>query len=248
MMKNDDVLAQDDVVSHNVREKAVVAELIGASKKFKSGNIEIIALQRTDLKLRKGELLLIIGPSGSGKTTLISLLGCVLYPTEGCVCINEINTKDLNEKKLAKLRREKIGFVFQNFNLVAPLSAEENIKIPLVLNKLPKDVIKQKVHKALEWVELGNRRRSIPKQLSGGEQQRVAIARALVSDPSIILCDESTASLDSRSIEVILQELRGLADAGKAVAVVTHDPRLEKYADLIIHLENGKITEHTKNE
>ena len=248
MMKNDDVLAQDDVVSHNVREKAVVAELIGASKKFKSGNIEIIALQRTDLKLRKGELLLIIGPSGSGKTTLISLLGCVLYPTEGCVCINEINTKDLNEKKLAKLRREKIGFVFQNFNLVAPLSAEENIKIPLVLNKLPKDVIKQKVHKALEWVELGNRRRSIPKQLSGGEQQRVAIARALVSDPSIILCDEPTASLDSRSIEVILQELRGLADAGKAVAVVTHDPRLEKYADLIIHLENGKITEHTKNE
>ena len=247
-MKNDDVLAQDDVVSHNVREKAVVAELIGASKKFKSGNIEIIALQRTDLKLRKGELLLIIGPSGSGKTTLISLLGCVLYPTEGCVCINEINTKDLNEKKLAKLRREKIGFVFQNFNLVAPLSAEENIKIPLVLNKLPKDVIKQKVHKALEWVELGNRRRSIPKQLSGGEQQRVAIARALVSDPSIILCDEPTASLDSRSIEVILQELRGLADAGKAVAVVTHDPRLEKYADLIIHLENGKITEHTKNE
>ena len=248
MMKNDDVLAQDDVVSHNVREKAVVAELIGASKKFKSGNIEIIALQRTDLKLRKGELLLIIGPSGSGKTTLISLLGCVLYPTEGCVCINEINTKDLNEKKLAKLRREKIGFVFQNFNLVAPLSAEENIKIPLVLNKLPKDAIKQKVHKALEWVELGNRRRSIPKQLSGGEQQRVAIARALVSDPSIILCDEPTASLDSRSIEVILQELRGLADAGKAVAVVTHDPRLEKYADLIIHLENGKITEHTKNE
>jgi putative ABC transport system ATP-binding protein len=153
----------------------------------------------------------------------------------------------LNEKKLAKLRREEIGFVFQNFNLVAPLSAEENIKIPLVLNKLPKETIKQKVHKALEWVELGNRRRSIPKQLSGGEQQRVAIARALVSDPSIILCDEPTASLDSRSIDVILQELRGLADAGKAVAVVTHDPRLEKYADRIIHLENGKIVDHPED-
>jgi len=247
-MKNDDVLSQDDVSSHNVRDKAVVAELIGASKKFKSGNIEIIALQRTDLKLLKGELLLIIGPSGSGKTTLISLLGCVLYPSEGCVCINEINTKDLNEKKLAKLRREEIGFVFQNFNLVAPLSAEENIKIPLVLNKLPKEAIKQKVHEALDWVELGNRRKSIPKQLSGGEQQRVAIARALVSDPSIILCDEPTASLDSRSIEVILQELRGLADAGKAVAIVTHDPRLEKYADRIIHLENGKIVDHSQDQ
>jgi putative ABC transport system ATP-binding protein len=248
MIKNDDFLTQNGLSSHNVRDKAVVAELIGASKKFKSGNIEIIALQRTDLKLLKGELLLIIGPSGSGKTTLISLLGCVLYPSEGCVCINEINTKDLNEKKLAKLRREEIGFVFQNFNLVAPLSAEENIKVPLVLNKLPKEAIKQKVHKALDWVELGNRRKSIPKQLSGGEQQRVAIARALVSDPSIILCDEPTASLDSRSIEVILQELRGLADAGKAVAIVTHDPRLEKYADRIIHLENGKIVDHSQDQ
>jgi putative ABC transport system ATP-binding protein len=229
------------------QNNAVVAELIGASKKFKSGNIEIIALQKTDLKLRNGELLLIIGPSGSGKTTLISLLGCVLYPTEGCVCINGINTKDLNEKKLAKLRREEIGFVFQNFNLVAPLSAEENIMIPLVLNKLPKESIKQKVQDALEWVGLGNRRRSVSKQLSGGEQQRVAIARALVSDPSIILCDEPTASLDSRSFDVILQELRGLADSGKAVAVVTHDPRLEKYADRIIHLENGKIVEQIKD-
>ena len=247
-MKNDDVLSQEHVLSQKGQDKSVVAELIGASKKFKSGNLEIVALQRTDLKLREGELLLIIGPSGSGKTTLISLLGCVLYPTEGCVCINGINTKDLNEKKLAKLRREEIGFVFQNFNLVAPLSAEENIKIPLVLNKLPKETIKQKVHKALEWVELGNRRRSVPKQLSGGEQQRVAIARALVSDPSIVLCDEPTASLDSRSIEVILQELRGLADAGKAVAVVTHDPRLEKYADRIIHLENGKIVDQPEDK
>lgn len=248
MMKIDVEFSPDDVLSQKISDDAVVAELIGASKKFKSGNVEIIALQKTDLKLRKGELLLIIGPSGSGKTTLISLLGCVLYPTEGCVCINRINTKDLNEKKLAKLRREEIGFVFQNFNLVAPLSAEENIKIPLVLNKLPKDIIKQKAQKALEWVELGNRRKSIPKQLSGGEQQRVAIARALVSDPSIILCDEPTASLDSRSIEVILKELRGLADGGKAVAVVTHDPRLEKYADHIIHLENGKIVDHPEHK
>jgi putative ABC transport system ATP-binding protein len=245
---NDKDSAYGTGASHkNNWNKSFVAELIGASKKFKSGNIEIIALQKTDLKLYNGELLLIIGPSGSGKTTLISLLGCVLYPTEGCVCINGINTKDLNEKKLAKLRREEIGFVFQNFNLVAPLSAEENIMIPLVLNKLPKDTIREKVQKALDWVGLGNRRRSVSKQLSGGEQQRVAIARALVSDPSIILCDEPTASLDSRSFDVILQELRGLADSGKAVAVVTHDPRLEKYADRIIHLENGKIVKKTED-
>jgi putative ABC transport system ATP-binding protein len=225
-----------------------IAELIGASKKFKSGNIEITALQKTDLKLRKGELLLIIGPSGSGKTTLISLIGCVLYPTEGCVCINGNNTKDLNEKELAKLRRKEIGFVFQNFNLIAPLNSEENIMTPLVLNKLPKEVIKEKVQKALDWVGLGDRKKSLPKQLSGGEQQRVAIARALVSEPSIILCDEPTASLDNESIEVVLQELRGLADSGKSVAIVTHDPRLEKYADRIIHLENGRIVEHPKDK
>jgi putative ABC transport system ATP-binding protein len=112
---------------------------------------------------------------------------------------------------------------------------------------MPKESIRQKAQKALDWVELGNRRKSIPKQLSGGEQQRVAIARALVSDPSIILCDEPTASLDSRSIDVILQELRGLADAGKSVAVVTHDPRLERYADRIIHLENGKIVDQSQD-
>ena len=247
MRKDEVVPSHDDAYSAKDRDKAIVAELIGASKKFKSGSTEIVALQKTDLKLHKGELLLIIGPSGSGKTTLISLLGCVLYPTVGCVCINGINTKDLNERELAKLRREEIGFVFQNFNLIAPLSSEENIMTPLVLNKLPKETIKQKVQKAIEWVGLGERKKSLPKQLSGGEQQRVAIARALVSEPSIILCDEPTASLDSRSIEVILQELRGLADAGKAVAVVTHDPRLEKYADRIIHLENGKIAEHIED-
>ena len=243
---NSELRKKDVAVFDSNHDVDVVAELIGASKKFKSGNTEITALQKTDLELHKGELLLIIGPSGSGKTTLISLLGCVLYPTEGCVCISGTNTKNLNEKKLAKLRREQIGFVFQNFNLIAPLSSEENIMTPLVLNRLPRETVKQKVQKALEWVGLGERKKSLPKQLSGGEQQRVAIARALVSEPSIILCDEPTASLDSRSIEVILKELRGLADAGKAVAVVTHDPRLEKYADRIIHLENGKIVEHTQ--
>jgi putative ABC transport system ATP-binding protein len=224
------------------REKETVAELIGASKKYKSGQYEIVALHPTDLSLGMGELLLIIGPSGSGKTTLLSLVGCVLYPTEGCVCIQGTNTKDLSDKQLAKLRRQEIGFVFQNYNLIAPLTSEENIKVPLVLNRLPKDSIKRKVNEALDTVSLGHRRRSIPKQLSGGEQQRVAIARALVSDPTIILCDEPTASLDSESMGVVMRELRNLADSGKAVAIVTHDLRLKEYADRIVYLENGKIS------
>lgn len=222
---------------------SVVAELIGASKKFKSGNIEIIALHKTDLTLRKGELLLIIGPSGSGKTTLLSLIGCVLYPSEGCVCIHGINTKDLNDKELARLRRKEIGFVFQHFNLISPLNSEENIMVPLILNKLSKDMVKEKVLQALSLVGLGQRKKSLPKQLSGGEQQRVAIARALVSDPSIILCDEPTASLDKESMEVVMKELSDLADSGKAVAIVTHDFRLKDYADKILFLENGKVIE-----
>jgi putative ABC transport system ATP-binding protein len=144
---------------------------------------------------------------------------------------------------MAKLRLKEIGFVFQNFNLIAPLNSEENVKAPLLLNKLPSDTIREKVNRALELVGLQHRKKSLPKQLSGGEQQRVAIARALVSDPSIILCDEPTASLDEKSLEVVMNELRSLADLGKAVAVVTHDFRLKKYADNMIYLENGRVTE-----
>jgi putative ABC transport system ATP-binding protein len=231
------------VLKGNTNLNSVVAELKGASKKFKSGNIEIIALQKTDLSIKKGELLLIIGPSGSGKTTLLSLIGCVLYPTEGCVCIEGINTKDLNDRELARLRRKEIGFVFQHFNLIAPLNSEENIMVPLILNRLSKESVRQKVKQALSLVGLGPRKKSLPKQLSGGEQQRVAIARALVSDPSIILCDEPTASLDTESMEVVMKELRGLADSGKAVAIVTHDFRLKNYADKVLFLENGKVIE-----
>jgi len=218
-----------------------VAELRGASKVFKNGPSEIVALHPTDLVLRGGEMLLIVGPSGSGKTTLLSLIGCVLYPTEGCVCIQGTNTKDLSDRQLARLRREEIGFVFQNYNLIGPLSSEDNVRVPLILNKLPKEEILKKSQQALQTVGLGERRRSLPKQLSGGEQQRVAIARALVNEPSIILCDEPTASLDSDSMETVMKEVRKLADSGKAVAVVTHDLRLKDYADKIIYLEHGRL-------
>jgi putative ABC transport system ATP-binding protein len=226
--------------------RPVVAELIGASKVFKAAGGEIAALDKTDLQIRRGELLLIIGPSGSGKTTLLSLLGCVLYPTEGCVCIEGVNTRDLSDRQMAALRRRAIGFVFQNFNLIAPLTAEENIMAPLFLAKSRKADIRRKVDAALALVGLKDRRRSLPKQLSGGEQQRVAIARALVGDPPMILCDEPTASLDAKSIEVILRELRQLADRGKAVAVVTHDLRLAPIADQTVHLEHGRIVKRTE--
>jgi putative ABC transport system ATP-binding protein len=226
----------------------LVAQLKGASKKFKSAGGEVEALQPTTLSLRRGELLLIVGPSGSGKTTLLSLLGCVLYPTEGCVCIKGADTRELNDRQLAALRRREIGFVFQNFNLIAPLTAEENILTPLFLNKVAKQEARDRVRQALDLVNLGHRRRSLPKQLSGGEQQRVAIARALVGGPSLILCDEPTASLDSQSMDIVLKELRKLADSGKAVAVVTHDLRLKEYADKVIHLQDGKVIDQPRGK
>ncbi|MEJ2628525.1 MAG: ABC transporter ATP-binding protein [bacterium] len=219
-------------------ERTVIARLIGASKIFHSGKTEIIALHKTDLELKKGELILVVGPSGSGKTTLLSLLGCVLYPTEGCVCIKGVRTTDLNDRQMAELRLKNIGFVFQNFNLITPLNAEENIRVPMLLNGFSKEIISQKIKKTLKLLGIQHRSKSMPSQLSGGEQQRVAIARAIVNDP--------TAALDIKSIEIVLQELRKLADAGKAVAVVTHDLRLTGYADKIINIENGRVLQENK--
>ncbi|MFO7979521.1 MAG: ABC transporter ATP-binding protein [Candidatus Aminicenantes bacterium] len=244
--KSEKSQSQDYEVSEKSKydsDHSIVAELKGASKRYKTGNREIVALHPTNLVLRKNELLLIIGPSGSGKTTLLSLLGCVLYPTEGCVCIKGTTTKDLNEKERARLRREEIGFVFQNFNLISPLSSEENIMVPLLLNKNNQSETRKKVNQALSMVNLQDRKKSLPKQLSGGEKQRVAIARALVSDPSIILCDEPTASLDEEAMTGVLKQLRYLADSGKALALVTHDPRLKSYADKILSLQNGRVLE-----
>jgi putative ABC transport system ATP-binding protein len=224
----------------------IVAELMEASKVFRSADTEVVALQRTDLQVFRGELMLIFGPSGSGKTTLLSLLGCVLYPTEGCVCIGGVSTGDLDDTQMAALRLREIGFVFQQFNLVAPLNCEENVMVPLQLQRVRREAVRARAARALALVGLSERRRFLPRQLSGGEQQRVAIARALVTDPGLILCDEPTASLDATSMQTVLGELRSLADAGKAVAVVTHDPRLERYADRIIRIENGAIVEERR--
>jgi putative ABC transport system ATP-binding protein len=221
----------------------IIASVQGASKVYKSGDTEIVALQPTNLALRKGELLLIIGPSGSGKTTLLSLLGCVIYPTAGEVVVRGTNTTTLKERQLAGLRLREIGFVFQQFNLITPLNAEENIAMPLQLMGLAKAEIKTRVEAALELVRMTDRRKNLPKQLSGGQQQRIAIARALVTQPSLILCDEPTAALDSVSVDIVMTELRALAESGKAVAVVTHDMRLRQFAHKIVYVDEGVVSE-----
>jgi putative ABC transport system ATP-binding protein len=221
----------------------IIASVKGAGKVYKSGDTEIVALQPTTLDLKKGELLLIIGPSGSGKTTLLSLLGCVIYPTQGDVEIGGVSTNSLNENQLADLRLREIGFVFQQFNLIAPLNAAENIGMPLQLMKMGRSEIKTRVDAALELVRMSDRRSNLPKQLSGGQQQRVAIARALVTQPSLILCDEPTAALDGASVDIVMNELRSLAESGKSVAVVTHDMRLRQFAHKIVYVDNGIVSD-----
>ncbi|MFN8357822.1 MAG: ABC transporter ATP-binding protein [Spirosomataceae bacterium] len=219
----------------------MIAELKGAGKEYQTGDQTIVALQPTDLQLNEGELLLIIGPSGSGKTTLLSLLGCVIYPSYGDLFVAGQYVNKLNAKELAQLRLQTIGFVFQNFNLLAPLTAEENVAVPLRLLGVSRSEIKQRVAQALETVGMTERRNYLPRQLSGGQQQRIAIARALVTQPRLVLCDEPTASLDKNSLKLVMQELRTLAKNGKAVAVVTHDPRLQQYADRAVEVKNGYV-------
>lgn len=221
--------------------KRLIAELKGAGKEYKTGDQTIVALQPTDFQLYEGELTLIIGPSGSGKTTLLSLLGCVIYPTFGDLWVNGQDITSLNATKLARLRLETIGFVFQSFNLLAPLTAEENVELPLKLLGIASGERKKRVQKALETVGMIERRKNLPKALSGGQQQRIAIARALVTNPKMILCDEPTASLDKDSLGVVMKELQSLARQGKSVAVVTHDPRLQQYADRAVEVKNGMV-------
>jgi putative ABC transport system ATP-binding protein len=224
----------------------MIAKLENVNKVYKVGDQEIVALQPTTMQVNEGELLLIIGPSGSGKTTLLSLLGCVLYPTEGRLWVDGQEINRLNENQLARLRLNTIGFVFQSFNLLSPLSAEDNVMMPMRLQGVGNTEGRKRAYAALEMVDMMDRRKQLPKQLSGGQQQRVAIARALVTNPKLILCDEPTASLDKDSLDVVMQELRHLANEGKAVCVVTHDPRLEQYAHRIVAVNNGIVTQVQK--
>lgn len=224
----------------------MIAKLENVNKVYRVGDQEIVALQPTTMQVNEGELLLIIGPSGSGKTTLLSLLGCVLYPTEGRLWVDGQEINRLRENQLARLRLNTIGFVFQSFNLLAPLSAEDNVMMPMRLQGVGNAEGRKRAYAALEMVDMIDRRKQLPKQLSGGQQQRVAIARALVTNPKLILCDEPTASLDKDSLDVVMQELRHLANQGKAVCVVTHDPRLEQYAHRIVAVNNGIVTQVQK--
>lgn len=225
-----------------------IVRLEQVKKVYKTGDSSITALDTTDVSFETNKLTLIMGPSGSGKTTLLSILGCIIYPTAGNVYYKGRNVTQLKEGDLAALRLHEIGFVFQQFNLLEPLSALENVMYPLTLQGLSESEARERAKSALEKIGLEDRLRSLPKKLSGGQKQRVAIARALVSNPAMILCDEPTASLDAHSAEVIMGELKELAEGGKAVIIVTHDLRLRKFADKTIYVEEGIVSMNLKNE
>ena len=233
---------------NSISDNRIVAKVEQAGKEYKAGDTVITALKASSVELKAGQLMLIIGPSGSGKTTLLSLFGCVIYPSYGDVWIDDIKVNDLSEKQLAKIRLEKIGFVFQKFNLIAPLTALENVMMPLILQGVSDKEAKTKATAALVKVGMGDRMKNLSNDLSGGQQQRVAIARALVTNPEMVLCDEPTASLDIKSVAIVMEELKQLAKQGKAVAVVTHDTRLQPFADKIVYVLDGSVTDKPVEE
>lgn len=221
----------------------IAARIEGAGKKYKTGDTTIVALSPSTTEFRKGEVTLIVGPSGSGKTTLLSLLGCVIYPTMGDVWLGDLCVNRLSETELAKIRLNKIGFVFQGFNLLAPLNALENVMQPLILKGESRKEAKRKSLEIIKKFDMLSRTKSLPRNLSGGQQQRIAVARALVSDPQLILCDEPTASLDHKSAVLVMEMLKALSRENRAVIIVTHDTRLKRYADRTIYVSEGKISD-----
>jgi putative ABC transport system ATP-binding protein len=220
-------------------------------KVYGTGNTAVVALDHVNLSIRRAEFVAIMGPSGCGKSTLLHLLGGLDRPTSGRVLVDDIDLGTLNDDALSILRRERIGFVFQFFNLIPVLSAAENVELPLMLagqrtNHQQRNQL-DAGSRAREWlsrVGLGDRTGSRPDQLSGGQQQRVALARALVADPALVLADEPTGNLDSRSADEMLQLLRKTADDwGRTVVMVTHDARMAAYADRIVFMKDGTIVD-----
>jgi len=210
-------------------------------KTYKLGDYEIHALRGINLSVENGEFVAIMGPSGSGKSTLMHILGCLDKPTKGRYLLEGKDISSLDRDRLAQIRNQKIGFVFQSFNLLSRTTALENVELPLLYNSEPSKLNIQKAKKALATVGLEGRENSHPNQLSGGQQQRVALARALINEPSIILADEPTGNLDSRTSVEVMEIFQNLNQAGITIILITHEKDIASYAKRNITFRDGKI-------
>jgi putative ABC transport system ATP-binding protein len=219
----------------------------GLSKVYGDAAHSVRALNQINLSVTEGEFLAIMGPSGSGKSTLLYMLGGLEQPTSGTVWLRNADLSKLNDDALSEVRRKKLGFVFQFFNLIPVLTARENVAMPLILDGTPRADALQQAEAALGKVGLSGRSTHRPAELSGGEQQRVALARALVTNPALILGDEPTGNLDSRTGDEIVQLLRRVVDEwGRTLIIITHDPRIAAYADRIVFLKDGQIVDENR--
>jgi putative ABC transport system ATP-binding protein len=222
----------------------VVIELQDVKKIYKMEGVETHALRGIDLKITKGQFIAIMGPSGSGKSTLLHMIGALDTPTSGKILLDGVDISTLKESDLARLRGKKIGIVFQFFNLHPTLTALENIELPMIIVEQDKKERQKKARELLHAVGLDHRANHLPSQMSGGEQQRIAIARALANDPDIILADELTGNLDTKTKAEIMNFLLALQKEKKmTVTVITHEPEIANYAETVIHIVDGKIAQ-----
>jgi putative ABC transport system ATP-binding protein len=230
------------VNSGKKEKKMEIVRVNKVKKVYQMGELSFTALCGVDLVVRTGEFLALAGPSGSGKTTLLNLIGCLDHPTTGEIFLEEESIANLSPDQLADLRKKKLGFIFQSFNLIPVLTAFENVEYPLIINKVKPAERRKRVSKILSEVGLGDKLTNFPHQLSGGQQQRVSIARALVHQPALVLADEPTANLDSQTGQEIVSLMQQLnQDQGVSFIFATHDQRIIERAARVVNLVDGKI-------
>jgi len=221
-------------------------ETVDLWKTYVMGTEEIHALRGVSIQIERGEYVAIMGPSGSGKSTLMNLIGCLDTPSKGSYLLNGKQVSQMNDNELARIRNEEIGFVFQTFNLLPRATALHNVELPLVYAGVPNKDRQERAKGALQKVELGERMSHRPNELSGGQRQRVAIARALVTQPSLLLADEPTGNLDSKTGEEIVRLFLDLHEKGNTIVLVTHEPDVAAYAHRSIHIRDGQVEKDVK--
>lgn len=225
----------------------LVIDIQGITKTYVNGKLSVPVLHGIDLQVNKGEFVSIMGPSGSGKSTFMNILGCLDRPTTGSYRLNGDEVATLSDDELAFVRNKQIGFVFQSFNLLTKLTAVENVALPMIYAGMDKKTRNDRAAALLESVGLGDRMDHLPSELSGGQRQRVAIARALANNPAIIMADEPTGNLDSKSTIDVMNIFRGLYDEGRTIILVTHEPEIATYASRNVVLRDGLIVEDSQN-